>query len=286
MITGASGFLGKRLVKLLNTKNYSLYTDRLDLLDFEQLKKSIEIIKPDVIFHLASYVNLSRDFHVADKCVNINIKGTLNLLEAVRGSSLKELIYTSTEEVYNGNPIPFLENQLPNPPSPYSVTKIASEYLCQQYALELGFSLVIFRLATFYGPENPPHRLIPQIINNALKNQNIHINSGNKKRDYLYVDDAVDALEKSISLLQNKKIEIINLGGGKSYTLKDLVNKTIKLTQSQSKIVYNAYPDRILEADEWLLDITKAQSLLRWSPKTSLEEGLQKTISYSKASSV
>ena len=284
MITGAGGFLGSQLVKRLNTeKNYDLFTDRIDLLDPRELKSAINEIKPDVVFHLASYVNLSRDFLTAKKCIDANINGTLNLLEALRNCPPSKFIFTSTEEVYNGASIPFSENQTLDPPSPYSVSKIASEYLCKLYTKELDFSLIIFRLATFYGPENPTHRLIPQIIINALNNNDILLNSGEKKRDYLYVNDAVDALEKAIKKTQKEKIEIINLGGGKLYTLRDLVNKVMAITNSKSKIIYDAYPDRVMEADEWLLDIKKAEKILGWKPKTTLDEGLQNTIAYFKA---
>lgn len=287
MITGAGGFLGSQLIKRLKTKKkYNLFTDRIDLLNPKQLKSAIKEIKPDVIFHLAAYVNLSRDFLTAEKCIDINLKGTLNLLEALRNSPPSKFIFTSTEEVYNGESVPFSENKTLNPPSPYSVSKIASEYLCKLYVRELDFSLIIFRLATFYGPENPTHRLIPQIIINALNNKDILLNSAKKKRDYLYVNDAVAALEKAIEQTQKEKIEIINLGGGKLYTLADLVSKVVILTNSRSKIIYDVYPDRVMEADEWLLDIKKAEKVLDWKPKTTLDEGLKKTIEYFKSLSL
>ncbi len=285
LITGASGFLGKRLANKLsgtNDYNLSLASSEFDLLDLKLIKERVGKIRPDVVVHLASLVDLSRDYNVAQRCIDLNVRGTLNLLESLKGIPLKKLIFTSTEEIYGANQIPFDEAQAPQPPSPYSATKIAGEYLCSQYAHMFAFPLLIFRLATFYGPGNKQERLIPQIIYRAIKSENIELNSGNKKRDYIYVDDVTDALAKGISFEPENKTDVFNIGGGQAYSLRNLVDEIVKITNSKSKIIYGAFPDRIMEADEWLMDIKKAQKTLHWFPQTSLNEGIRKTIEYYK----
>lgn len=293
LITGASGFLGKRLINKLNNKNCSLYLtslegrkdlliEKLDLLNYKDVEKVIEKIKPDIVYHLGALVDLSRDYEIAQRCIDINIKGTLNLLESLRISPPKKFIFTSTEEIYGDNPLPFREDQLPQPPSAYSISKISAENFCKMYARIFDFSLIIFRIGTMYGPEQPLSRFIAKIIVKSLKNEDILINSGEKKRDYVYVENVINALVLSDKTKLDNQIETINLGGQKSYKLKILVELIIKLTNSKSKIIIGAFPDRVLEADEWLMDITKAGKLFSWKPTTSLEDGLKQTINYFK----
>lgn len=284
LITGGTGFFGKNLVKRLKKDDCCISIFQADLKHAKEIRNFILKVKPTTIYHLGAIVDLTRDFKTAQKCIDINIKGTLNLLEALQNSIPDRFIYTSTEEVYGNGSLPYKEGQLPNPPSPYAVSKIAAEQFARIYSQELGFSLFIFRIGTAYGPEQPLTRLIPQIIVKALKNEDIPLNSGTKKRDYIFIGDVIDALV----LASNKDIKgsqvTINLGGGVQYSLKELAYKIIELTHSKSKIIFGAFPDRILEADEWLLDNRRAFKTLGWKPETSLRKGLMKMINYYKDS--
>lgn len=293
LITGATGFLGRQLVKRLmmykemvyltashDLKNLNIH--KANLTNLDELKKLIKEVKPTIVYHLGALVDLSRDFKVAQRCIEINIKGTLNLLEALNRYPPKLFIFLSTEEVYGQGTIPYQENQLVSPPSAYAISKVAGEHLTSIYAQELGFYSLILRVGTMYGPENSLSRFISQIILRALKNEDIAINSGKKKRDYIYVDDVVDALIAAKDAKLKDLTTIINLGGGRSYQLLDVVKKIIKKAKSKSKIMLGVLPDRSGEADMWLLDNSKARALLSWRPKTSLEKGLKQTVSYFK----
>lgn len=289
LITGATGFFGKNLTKRLGGDKDNIYLTsshgdrkldifKLDLLDYKRLRSKIKEIKPQIIYHLGGLVNLSRDIKTAQKCIDINIKGTLNLLESLKEFIPDKFIYTSTEEVYGKGPIPYKEDQLPHPPSGYAISKIAIEHFCKNYAMELGFQTVINRIGTSYGPGDSLKRLIPQIIYKALKNENIPLNSGKKRRDYVYIDDVIDALvlEKEVNI--KSKNEVINIGGGIAYSLIELVEIILSYTKSRSKLIVGVLPERALERKKWLLDITKARELLEWKPKTSFKAGLIKTI--------
>lgn len=295
LITGSSGFLGLWLRKKLNNDRYNIFLTasknypeqhirKLDLTNYEETNKIINETKPSIIYHLGAIVDLSRDYNTAIKCIDINVKGTLNLLKSLKKYTLKKFILASTEEVYGNGPVPFKESQIPHPPSAYSISKIAAEDFCSIYAQELNFKLIIFRIATMYGPENPLKRFIPQTIIKALNNENIPLNSGLKKRDYIYVEDVANAFNDILATELKNQIEVFNLGYGQSHTLKYLVQKVIELTKSSSNVLYNAFPDRSLEAEEWLVDINKALTLLNWKPQINLDEGLAKTIKYFKAS--
>lgn len=292
LITGSTGFLGTHLSESLKRENDIYLTanhndvnneiHKMDLLNINEIKGTIEKVKPDVIFHLGALVNLSRNFEIGKKCLEINLVGTLNLLESLRGSCPKRLIFASTEEVYGDGKIPYKENQICFPPSYYAVTKLASENLIEIYSKELGFSGLVLRMGTMYGPKDSHARFIPQIIKKAIKNEDILLNSGMKKRDYVYVEDAVRALILSKDCRLKTGHIILNIGGGTTYKLIDLVNIILKLTNSKSKVLVGKLPERINEADKWLLDIEKAKKILKWVPKVSIEEGIKKSVDYFK----
>jgi len=282
LVTGSTGFFGKHLTKKLEKKGHEVYKLMGDLTDEHEVKRQVHKFLPTTIYHLGGIVDLSRSFDIAKKCLEINIKGTLYVLEALRKHKPIRFIYTSSEEVYGNGPLPYSEDQIPNPPSPYAISKIAAEQLAKLYGQELGFSIFIFRIGTAYGPEQPDSRLIPQIIIKALKGEDILLNSGTKKRDYIYIGDAIDAMTLLLEKNMEEQVITINAGGGKQYSLKYLVDAVLRLTESKSKVLLGAFPDRLFEADEWLLDNTKAKELLSWEPETSLEQGLRKMIDYYK----
>lgn len=291
LLTGATSFLGKHLYAKLNERGENVFATaghedkeqdirEMDLLNEEHVNNVVNDICPSIIYHLAALVNLSRDYRIAQECININIKGTLNLLESLRVVKPQMVVFISTEEVYGNGPIPYVEEQPLNPPSGYAISKMAGEWFCRMYARELGFKLIIPRIGTMYGPGDRVSRLIPQLIIKALNNVGIPLNSGRKKRDYIYIDDVVEFLTKILKIMSRDAFTVINIGGGISYTLLDLVSIVLKETQSSSKIAIGKIPERIGEVDEWLMDIKKANDILGWKPNISLEEGLKKTIRY------
>ena len=293
LITGASGFLGKNLVDALGREKIDIYATAtheeksrgiyaMNFLNFKEVTQAMNKIKPSIVYHIGGLVNLSRDYEVYKKCIEINTIGTLNLLEALRENPPKKFIFISTEELYGGNKIPYRETQKIDPPSGYSISKAAAERLCMVYAKELKFQLIITRVVTMYGPGDKVHRLIPQIVMNSLTNKPINLNLGLKKRDYVFIEDVVRALISIRDITLPDNTNVINIGGGKSYSLREVIDYILSYTKSKSEVNYGLIPERFGEAGEWLLDIRKASKLLRWKPEISIEEGLRKTISYFK----
>lgn len=295
LVTGATGFLGKNIcIKLLSMsymgnihmtgghEDVESNIQKLDLTNFAGVSAYIKEIRPDVVFHIGGLVDLTRSFDVARRCVDINIIGTTNLLEAISNYPPKCFILASTEEVYGEGMIPYKEESTTYPPSPYAISKLAAEHVCRMYAIQYGFPAFIFRIGTMYGPYQPEHRFIRQTIKRALANEDIPLNSGIKKRDYIYVEDVVDAMLKTIEVHDPHGVEVINLGSGTNMTLKNLVEKIVMLTNSTSILRIGQIPDRISEADDWLLDIIKAKKVLDWEPKTDIEAGLKATIEFCK----
>ncbi len=297
LVTGATGFLGSHLVPSLSEHfdtSHLIFTanhddagksiQKMDLTHADGVALFLADHKPSIVIHAGGYVDLSRDYETALKCIRHNLIGTTNLLEALKTTPPSLFIYISTEEVYGTNRLPYKEDDLTNPPSPYAVTKLSAEYMCRIYSKAFSIPSLVIRVGTMYGPNQPKHRYIMQTIEKAVANEPIPLNSGVKRRDYVYVSDVVDALVKAITGVKRKGFEIINIGGGVTLTLRDFVNKIVQLTGSSSALQIGAIPDRISEADEWLMDITKAKALLGWEPVTDFDTGLLKTIEWNQKS--
>jgi nucleoside-diphosphate-sugar epimerase len=277
LLTGATGFLGSRFLNKIDRNRFDVSKLSVDLTHPDEITRAVSSLLPEIVVHAGALVDLSRDFSIGKKCLEVNTLGTMNLLEAVKNAAHIRFIYVSTEEVYGNGPIPFTETQPVDPPSPYAISKVAGEHLCLWYAKEYGFSTVVARLGTFYGPEQPMKKYFAQTILHALKNEPIPLNSGKKKRDYVYVDDAIECMMRLLDIKENV---VLNIAGGVSFSLHEIVQRIIRLTKSTSEVQIGAIDDRITERDEWLADIGLAKQLVGWTPTTSLDEGLKTTVEY------
>lgn len=287
LITGATGFVGYNACEYYRKKGWKVFglsssagklptgvkLVKVDLLDYEKLNFEIKKIKPIVVLHLGAHVVLDRNFKTAQKCIDVNIKGTLNLLETLKSHSVKKMLFFSTEEVYGLNKVPYKENQLLLPPSPYAISKVAAENLCLMYHQLHKLPVVVMRIATTFGYHQPKSRFIPTIILKAIKNEPILLNSGKNKRDYLFIESLLDAINKAI-LFKRVEGEVLNIGHTKSISGEALAKKVVVLSGSESKIILNAFPDREGEASKWGMNEDKTKKLLKWKNEISIDEGL------------
>ena len=296
LLTGATSYLGKKLIQVLSSnEEYSLlktalHSDqesnivKVDLTQIEDIKNVLSQFTPAIIIHTGALVNLSREFKIGKECLNVNTIGTMNLLESIKNNPACIFIYISSEEVYGNGPIPFKESQILSPPSPYAISKVAAENFITWYAKEYRLKSVIIRFGTFYGPELPENKYFSQTIGHLLKNEKVPINSGKKKRDYLYIDDAVELILKLLKAdnFAAHQPLVLNAGGGKSYSLLEVITLLKKLVNSESEMQIGVIPDIITEREEWLMDIGNAYEVLEWKPEIDLAEGLKRTVEYFK----
>ena len=305
LVTGATGFIGQHIVQFLvragaevhvlsHRKNSHpaikfpdlVQSHRGDLLDRVSLEKIFRKCRPKKVIHAAAVVNLERSFEVAKNCIHLNVEGTLNLLEILNGEAgaaggaLENFVYLSTSEVYGHQRESFREELRELPPSPYSITKLAGENFCRLYHEIYGVPTTVLRLSTCYGPGQAARRLIPSIIQAAIKNSSIQLHCGPQKRDFIYVEDVVKGMIKAA---QNPKAvgQLINLGQEQTVTVKTVVETIKKLTRSRFAVEYkevkNQRPNEILN---WSSSSKKAKRILNWQPETSLQEGLSKTVDW------
>jgi len=297
LVTGSTGFLARHLVPELlgkgakvvgislekspnqNLKNFSYIN--LDLKDKDRLKDAIKKIRPQKIFHLAAYPDKEPTFENTDECIQNNIQGTLNLIHALDNIEYDSFINIGSYKEYSGSNVPFKETDALFPVSSYAISKACTEMFCKAYHQIYGLPIISLRFSTIYGPGQPYQNLIPYLVKSCLAKSQLKLTKGAQKRELIYISDIIDALV-SASSSRNAHGEIINIGTNKEYSLREIVNLVLKLTNSKIKPQWGAVPYRKNEIWSMRGDNKKAQKLLKWKPKIGLTQGLVKTINYYK----
>ncbi len=299
LVTGVAGFIGSHLARRLLEEGAMVHgmvkedsdlwriqdikeqvqLHYADLRDYASVKKVVQRARPQKIFHLAACVNVSRSFEVLDRMIEVNLNGTLRLLQALDGTDYDCLLNTGTCEEYGDNPVPFREDQTPNPVSPYSATKTSATMFCQMLHKTMGLPILTLRPFLTYGPMQDNVMLIPSLIKKALRREDFKMTAGEQTREFNYIDDIIDGYIRASQTGQAIG-QIINIGNGTEYRIKDVVLKTLDLMGNPIQPLLGALPYREGEAMHFYCDNSKAKELLNWRSKTSLEEGLKKTIDW------
>lgn len=303
LITGGNGFIGGHLAREILDQFSDVKIHLLDLFDkfplnpfinevtdkvechtinlrsFENVRRIVERIEASYIFHLGAYTRVGRDFSHVDNAIQINIQGTINLLHALENTDFRSFIHMGTSEEYGKNSVPFREDMTVDPPSPYSVSKAASEMFCRVYREAYGFPIVFLRPFNVYGEGQSPTMLIPELILSCLRKENIKLTEGKQTREFNYVKDIVSAI---ILASQTKKAigKIINIGSGEEHTIRDVVILILNMMGNSIVPLFGALPCRENEIWRMFCDNTLAKELLGWKPQYSLEKGLKRTITW------
>jgi dolichol-phosphate mannosyltransferase len=199
-----------------------------------------------------------------------NVLGTQNLLEASTQHGVALFVNAGSSSEYGFKKAPMQPN------SHYAVAKVAQTHLCRLAAKVHGMALVTFRLFSVYGPWEEPTRLIPTMIRRARAGLPLEMANPAIARDFVYLDDVLDALT-GFDALMPLRGEVINLGSGVETTLRDVVGAVLSTVPSRSEVKWGAMADRKWDTDRWVSDPSLARELLGWSAKHDLHEGLKKT---------
>lgn len=302
LVTGGAGFIGSHLVEALLKINYQVRVlDNFmtgkrqnissilshiqliegDLRDFETVRKAAEAV--DFIFHLGALPSVPRSIQDPITSNDVNIQGTLHVLEAAKQMKVKRVIFSSSSSVYGDSPIlPKREDAVPNPLSPYAVTKLAGEHYCKVYYKIYGLETVCLRYFNVFGPKQDPTSqyaaAIPRFINALLVNKPpLVYGDGEQSRDFTYVDNVVQANILAIEAPEAPG-KILNIAYGKQVTVNELI-KTLNaiLGKNIQPIYESSRPGDIRHS---LADISQARRILGFSPTISLEEGLRRAVAW------
>jgi len=277
LITGYSGFIGSYLQKRLNQTGHELIladiADGTDICDWQQVKHYVGI---DVIIHLANLSFVPASYEQPKKFYETNYLSTLNMLELCRLNGSKMIFFSSY--VY-GHPQyqPIDENHPIQAFNPYAQTKVICESLCDGYNRDFKVPVTIFRPFNIYGKGQKPDFLIPSIIEQA-RNGKIVIKDDRPKRDYIYVDDIVEAIVAAVESKEKETaINRYNLGTGISYSVREIVEIVRSLfdTEIEYLCTHEIRPNDVLDT---VADISKIKKELHWEPRVSIQEGLKNMI--------
>lgn len=174
------------------------------------------------------------------------------------------------------------ENDLLEPDNLYGVTKVATTLYCQNIAKKFNLPIITMRLFSVYGYFEEKERLIPTIINSFLQNKELELSSPNSVRDFIFIEDIMEAYLLAIENIESIKGEIFNLGAGKQSKISEVVEIVKKNINSYVKIKYGKVKISQTEPQLWVADNSKARKILKWQPRNDLDTGIKKNIKWFK----
>jgi nucleoside-diphosphate-sugar epimerase len=303
LITGGAGFIGHHLTRRLLGMSYEVVvldnfkTGKMQNIS-QHLKnapfklvvgdvRSKKVIRNamdgvDAVVHLAALISVEESFKNPTETHNVNVTGTLNVLEEAARTNIEKFIYASSTAVYgDGNPLPLREDYPPKPLSPYATSKTSAEYYCEMFHRSYRLKTVILRYFNVYGPgqeNNPYSGVIAKFLSNALSGAPIVIHGdGKQTRDFIYIDDVIEAtilaLESSDAVGQT-----FNICTGTPVSINELANIIKELVKKDLKITYDK--PRKGDVRDNYGDPSKAFEILKFKAKNSLKQGIKKYISF------
>jgi UDP-glucose 4-epimerase len=301
-VTGGAGFIGSNIVKRLVEKDYPVRI--LDNFatgqrsNLEPLLNDVELVEGDIrdfwtvvkatkgidyILHQAALPSVPRSIDNPLTTTEVNINGTLNILEASRLNDVRRVVYASSSSVYGDTPeLPKKETMKTSPKSPYAITKLAGEEYCMSFYHLYGLETVAIRYFNVFGPMQNPFSqysaVIPKFINLLKSGKNPMIyGDGLTSRDFTYIDNVVNA---NILACEKKNAagNVMNIACNKAYTLNDLVEKLNSILGLEIPPTY--LDEKKGDVKHSLADISKAEKLIGYKPEIDFEEGLRNTIDW------
>lgn len=297
LVTGGAGFIGSHLVEHFQGKAEVVVLDdfrsghrrnlagrehRLiegSILDRTKLDEAMRGV--DQVYHLAAMISVPESMLKPRECVELNAIGTLHVLEAAAAARVGKVVLASSAAIYGDNPtVPKVETMLPEPKSPYAVTKLDGEHYLEMFRRERGLATASLRFFNVFGPRQDPKSpyaaAVPIFIEKAVRGEPIGIfGDGAQTRDFIFVKDIVGAL--TFAAATPAVVGAYNVGYGRRMTVRELAEEVIRLTGSASRIEHK--PERLGDVKHSLASADKLRAA-GWSPRHTVSEGLAATVDY------
>lgn len=292
IITGATGFVGANLARRLLSLGHEIHLlvrkghnpwriegiqkdlrlHQVDLGDLQALTQEVSKIKPDWVFHLAAHGAYSwqTDLH---QMVETNLIGTVNLVEACLKTGFEALVNTGSSSEYGFKDHAPSETELVEPNSHYAVTKAAATQFCRHTAQSRGVHLPTLRLYSVYGPYEDPKRLMPQLILRGLNGELPSLVNPEVARDYVYVEDVIDAYLLAATRPNQEPGAVYNVGTGVQTTLGEAVNVARQVMGIAAEPKWGSLPHRQWDTNVWVADPRKISDQLGWRPRHTFLQG-------------
>jgi NAD dependent epimerase/dehydratase len=309
LVTGAGGFIGSHLVEHLvaegaRVRAFVRYNSRSDFGRLEDVDQAVldevevflgDLTNPeavqgavdgmDAVLHLGALIPIPYSYRHPREFVDVNVSGTLNVLEAVRRHDVRRLVQVSSSEVYGtAQTVPIAETHPLHPQSPYAATKVGADQLALTYWHSFETPVVLVRPFNTYGPRQSARAVIPTIISQALGTGVVRIGSTDTTRDFLYVKDTARGIAACATA--GTLGETLNLGTGEEYAISDVARRIFSLIGGDLELVTDEARLRPpgSEVERLVADASIARSSLGWAPTHSLDEGLAETIEWVRGS--
>jgi UDP-glucose 4-epimerase len=301
LVTGGAGFIGSNLVDALLARGDEVVVlddistgkrenltravangatlEEIDIRDAEAVADVVARAKPDVIFHLAAQIDVRKSVADPANDARINVEGTVNVLSAAQAHGTPRVVNTSTGgAIYGeGRQLPAPEDHPSAPEAPYGLSKWCAEQYCEIFTRLHGLSTVSLRYGNVYGPRQDPlgeAGVIAIFCGKLLEGQRATIfGDGKQTRDYIYVDDVVDA---NLRAAESDASGPINIGLGKEKSVLDIVEILEELAPDGFETEHA--PERPGEVQHIAIDPSRAREELGWEAKVELEDGLKRTL--------
>ncbi|MDA0748191.1 MAG: SDR family oxidoreductase [bacterium] len=302
LVTGGAGFIGSNLVKALlergdsvrvldnfstgKRENLGPFGNRIELVEgdlrsYHVVRQAVRDI--EVIFHQGALPSVPRSINDPITTNQVNVEGTLNILDAAKDAGVRRVIYASSSSIYGENPeLPKQEDMMPMPISPYAVAKLAGEKYCQSFTKVYGLETVCLRYFNVFGggqdPASQYAAVIPLFITAFLDGGRIRVDGdGEQSRDFSYIDNVVHA---NLCAAQAPGAEghVFNVACGARTSLNQVLDTLREITRVDVEVEYVA--PRPGDIKHSLADITKAREILKYNPAISAEEGLRKSVAW------
>ncbi|MDX1700277.1 MAG: NAD-dependent epimerase/dehydratase family protein [Melioribacteraceae bacterium] len=300
VITGGAGFIGSHIAEHWSNLGADVHIiDNLrsgfekNLYGFQNItfhkgsitdKNLTDIVLEDTdyVFNLAALISVPESLEKPDECIEINVKGLLNVLDSAKNHNVKKVVHSSSAAVYGDDPrLPKDVDMKPKPQTPYGITKLDGEYYLQMYKEQYGLNTTSLRYFNVFGPRQDPKSqyaaAIPIFVFKALRNESLTIyGDGEQTRDFVYVKDVVNA---NVLAAENEEVSgVFNVANENAITINELAELIIKTTNSNSKIIYE--DPRPGDIKHSLASIKETKNNLNFIPSHDLTSSLETTIRY------